>query len=169
MSATVKEKNESSSNLLSLQAYFERIPSIINVPSTSIFHLTNYGAVPIFTTCTSTAQFKNFTSLTSLFCQVYEMISRLHLGNPKRVIGSYFSLEDPYVGAEFVQVSCTDDRISERETVNSMDGNKGPTEISNVKLPLIASVVGVKGTMSSIIGISKEIEKVAQIVIRNWH
>ncbi|EMR11601.1 hypothetical protein PNEG_00043 [Pneumocystis murina B123] len=169
MSATVKEKSESSSNLLPLHVYFERIPSIINVPSTSIFHLTNYGAVPIFTTCTSSAQFKNLASLTSLFCQAYEMISRLQLGKPKRVVGSYFCLEDPYVGAELVQVSCTDDRMFEREMVNSMDGTKGPTEIAKVKLPLIASVVGIKGTMASIIDISKEIEKVAQIVIKNLH
>ncbi|KTW29389.1 hypothetical protein T552_01342 [Pneumocystis carinii B80] len=169
MSTTVKEKNESSSNLLSLQTYFERIPSIINAPSTSVFHLTNYDTVPIFTTCTSTVQFKNLTSLTSVFCQVYEMISRLQLGKPKRIIGSYFSLEDPYFGAELVQVGCTDDRMFEREMVNSMDGTKGPTEIEKVKLPLIASVVGTKGTMASIIDISKEIEKVAQIIIKNWH
>ncbi|KAG5519682.1 hypothetical protein PMAC_001838 [Pneumocystis sp. 'macacae'] len=171
MSTIAKEKNETGPGLSPLQAYFERIPSIVNASLTHVLHLTNFDAVPIFTTSTSTAQFQNLTFLSILFSHTYEMISRLQLGRPKCVFSSYFSLDkDSPLGAEMVQVGCMDDKLSEsRETVNSLDNSKSSSETTQKGLPLIGSVVGTKGTMASAINIAKEIEKVAQIVIKNWH
>ncbi|KTW26260.1 uncharacterized protein T551_03559 [Pneumocystis jirovecii RU7] len=170
MSTTVKEKNETNPGLSPLQAYFERIPSIVNAPLTHVLHLTNFDGLPIFTTSTSTAQFQNLTFLSILFTHTYEMISRLQLGRPKRVFSSYFSPDKDSLGAEMVQIGCMDDKSSEyREIPNSLDNAKTSPEITKKGLPLIGSIVGTKGTMASAINIAKEIEKVAQIVIKNWH
>ncbi|KAG5439781.1 hypothetical protein PCANB_000063 [Pneumocystis canis] len=171
MSTISKEKIETGASLSLLHAYFKHIPRTVNAPLTHVLHLTNFDAVPIFTTSTSTIQFQNLTFLSVLFSHTYEMISRLHLGRPKRVLSSYFSLDrDSSLGAEIVQVGCMDDKpLEHRETINSVDNNNVLSETLQTGLPLIGSVVGTKGTMASSINIAKEVEKVAQIVVKSWH